>query len=90
MSKMAIPKGLEEYYRELETSIRGELLPNCPVCKCEMSFDGFEEVFTRDELIYIRRFKCENCTDKRVILWRKWDRYLKRGKISGGLNEKCI
>ena len=71
MMEAITPIVLENYYSELTLKKTSNSIPKCPICKLDMNLEGFEPIFTSAGDGYIRRFRCMNCVDKDVILWRK-------------------
>lgn len=71
MNETLVPVFLENYYRELTVNKSPKSVPNCPICKKKMVFEEYEPIFTSIGEGYIRRFRCTNCKDNEVILWRR-------------------
>jgi len=71
MNELIVPFVLEDYFSKLTSICTNNTIPKCPICKSDMILDGYEFIFTKSGNGYIRRFKCNNCKDKNVILWRK-------------------
>ena len=59
------------YFLELTLKSTSKSIPRCPICKLKMIFENYEPIFTNTGEGYIRKFTCENCKEKNIMLWRK-------------------
>jgi transposase-like protein len=66
-----IPKGLLEYYHKINGEWNKINVPKCPICNKKMQYVEHEFIEYKDEIGTIRKFKCENCIEKEILLWRK-------------------
>ncbi|MHA1268258.1 MAG: hypothetical protein ACTSPY_00605 [Candidatus Helarchaeota archaeon] len=71
MKEIPIPSALLDYYKNLDRKKVFDDFPTCPVCKNKMIYLKHVFMEYRDEIGTIRKFRCNHCLKKEVILWRK-------------------
>ena len=71
MQNLEIPIELLEYYNKINHNWKKLDIPLCPKCKSKMQYIKHEFMEYKNEFGTIRKFKCINCIEKEITLWRK-------------------